>query len=98
QLLLITQRGQLIRIKVKDIRETGRAAQGVRVIQLEDGDRVVGVAKLAEPDETEDEPQASLPTPVPVPPAEAGKARGKKPTKATDFLDEDEDDDEDDEE
>ncbi len=33
QLLLITQSGMLIRIKVKDIRETGRAAQGVRVIQ-----------------------------------------------------------------
>ena len=30
QLLLITQSGMLIRIKVKDIRETGRAAQGVR--------------------------------------------------------------------
>jgi DNA gyrase subunit A len=98
QLLLITQRGQLIRIKVKDIRETGRAAQGVRVIQLEDGDRVVGVAKLAEPDETEDEPQASLPTPT-VAPAEAGKARGKKPSKATNFLDDDDDeDDEEDEE
>ena len=31
QLLLITERGQLIRIKVNGIRETGRAAQGVRV-------------------------------------------------------------------
>src|SRR4029450_12807354 len=45
QLLLITQSGMLIRMKVKDIRETGRAAQGVRVIQLEGGDRVVAVAK-----------------------------------------------------
>ena len=65
QLLLITERGQLIRIKVKDIRETGRAAQGVRVIQLEEGDRVVGVAKLAEPDDAEEEAQASLPVPEP---------------------------------
>ncbi len=60
QLLLITQSGMLIRIKVKDIRETGRAAQGVRLIYLEEGDRVVAVAKLAEPDEGEDEPQATL--------------------------------------
>jgi DNA gyrase subunit A len=89
QLLLITQRGQLIRIKVKDIRETGRAAQGVRVIQLEDGDRVVGVAKLAEPDEGEDEPQASLPAAPP--PAPAGK--GKKPS-GTNFLGDDDEDDE----
>jgi DNA gyrase subunit A len=51
----------LIRIKVKDIRETGRAAQGVRLIYLEEGDSVVAVAKLAEPDEGEEEPQASLP-------------------------------------
>ena len=90
QLLLITERGQLIRIKVKDIRETGRAAQGVRVIQLEEGDRVVGLAKLAEPDDTEEEAQASLPAPEPV---EQGRARGKKP--GTPFLDEDGDDDED---
>jgi DNA gyrase subunit A len=61
QLLLITQSGMLIRIKVKDIRETGRAVQGVRLIYLEEGDRVVAVAKLAEPDEGEDEPQATLP-------------------------------------
>jgi DNA gyrase subunit A len=61
QLLLITQSGMLIRIKVKDIRETGRAAQGVRLIYLEEGDSVVAVAKLAEPEEGEEEPQASLP-------------------------------------
>src|SRR6266496_3397296 len=61
QLLLITQSGMLIRIKVKDIRETGRAAQGVRLINLDEGDRVVAVAKLAEPDENDDEPQAALP-------------------------------------
>jgi len=61
QLLLITQSGMLIRIKVKDIRETGRAAQGVRLIDLDEGDRVVAVAKLAETDESEEEPQAALP-------------------------------------
>src|ERR1700730_6555496 len=62
QLLLITQSGMLIRIKVKDIRETGRAAQGVRLINLDEGDRVVAVAKLAEPEAIEEEPQALLPT------------------------------------
>jgi DNA gyrase subunit A len=97
QLLLITERGQLIRIKVKDIRETGRAAQGVRVIQLEDGDRVVGVAKLAEPDEAEEEAQASLPTPSAPLPGESGKARGKKPGAAA-FIDESGDDEDEDDE
>ena len=61
QLLLITERGQLIRLKVKDVRETGRAAQGVRLIDLDEGDRVVAVAKLAEPDEDDEEAQAALP-------------------------------------
>src|SRR5262249_7260307 len=55
QLLLITQSGMLIRIKVKDIRETGRAAQGVRLIYLEEGDSVVAVAKLAETDDSEED-------------------------------------------
>jgi len=77
QLLLITQSGMLIRIKVKDIRETGRAAQGVRLINLDAGDRVVAVAKLAEPEEGEDEPQAALPVvekPAPKDTAKKGDA------------------------
>ena len=86
QLLLITERGQLIRIKVNGIRETGRAAQGVRVIQLEEGDRVVGIAKLAETDEGEEEPQAALPGTDEESPGLAPK--GKKP--GAPFLDEEE--------
>jgi DNA gyrase subunit A len=50
-LLLITEQGILIRFATSDIRETGRAAQGVRLIDLSEGDRVVAVAKLAERDE-----------------------------------------------
>jgi DNA gyrase subunit A len=95
QLLLITQSGMLIRIKVKDIRETGRAAQGVRVIQLESGDRVVAVAKLAETDEGDEEPQSSLPvesSKAPTSKAEA-PAKGKKAAEA--FLDDDDEDEED---
>ena len=84
QLLLITERGQLIRIKVNGIRETGRAAQGVRVIQLEEGDRVVGLAKLAESDDGEEEAQAALPGTRPDEPG--GPSGAKKP--GTPFLDE----------
>jgi DNA gyrase subunit A len=90
QLLLITQSGMLIRIKVKDIRETGRAVQGVRLIYLEEGDRVVAVAKLAEPDEGEDEPQATLPV---APPAPGGESKVQSPRSKVEepdapFLDE----------
>jgi DNA gyrase subunit A len=87
QLLLITQSGMLIRIKVKDIRETGRAAQGVRLIDLGEGDCVVAVAKLAEPEDGEDDLQASLP--VAVEPETPPKAKGRE--SSGDFLkDEDE--------
>ena len=55
QVLLITEKGILIRLKVKDVRETGRAAMGVHLIDLDEGDRVVAVAKLAERDEPEDD-------------------------------------------
>jgi DNA gyrase subunit A len=80
----------LIRIKVKDIRETGRAVQGVRLIYLEEGDRVVAVAKLAEPDEGEDEPQATLPV---APPAPGGESKVQSPRSKVEepdapFLDE----------
>ena len=48
EVLILTEQGILIRMKVDEIRRIGRATQGVRVIRLDDGDRVVSVAKLAE--------------------------------------------------
>jgi DNA gyrase subunit A len=50
-LLLITEQGILIRIAVSDVRETGRATMGVKLIDLAEGDRVVAVAKLTGEDE-----------------------------------------------
>ncbi|MDQ6891649.1 MAG: DNA gyrase subunit A [Acidobacteriota bacterium] len=92
QLLLITQSGMLIRIKVKDIRETGRAAQGVRLINLDEGDRVVAVAKLAEPDEVEEEAQPELPVAASESKALPPKARGSK--EPADFLKDDDEEEE----
>jgi len=44
-LLLVTQSGILIRTAVENIRETGRATQGVIVMRFkEDGDRVISLA------------------------------------------------------
>ena len=48
EVLILTEQGILIRMKVDEIRRIGRATQGVRVIRLDDGDRVVSLAKLAE--------------------------------------------------
>jgi len=49
--MLITNQGKVIRMKVKEISTMGRNTQGVRLIHLEDGEKVVAFAKLAENDE-----------------------------------------------
>ncbi len=51
EVLLVTDRGQMIRTKVSEIRETGRNAQGVRVMNVDEGERVVAIEAFeAEPD------------------------------------------------
>ena len=44
QLLIVTEGGILIRMNVSEIRRIGRSTQGVRLIRLDEGDRVVSVA------------------------------------------------------
>jgi DNA gyrase subunit A len=49
--MLVTDRGQTLRTKVSEIRETGRNAQGVRVMSVDEGERVVAIEALAEADD-----------------------------------------------
>ena len=49
-LMFITNRGKLLRTKVRNIRAIGRNTQGVRMMVLEDDELIVSVAKLAEKD------------------------------------------------
>jgi len=51
ELLLVTEQGQIIRMKAGDLRPIGRDTQGVRLMDLAEGDRLVSVAALSEPDE-----------------------------------------------
>ncbi len=46
ELMVITQNGMFLRCAIKDIRSTGRASVGVRLIKLEDKDRVSCVAPV----------------------------------------------------
>ncbi|PIZ82668.1 DNA gyrase subunit A [Candidatus Pacearchaeota archaeon CG_4_10_14_0_2_um_filter_05_32_18] len=55
-IVVTTKKGMAIRTKAKAIRVMGRVAQGVRVINLKQGDRVGDVAKLVE---VEDVPEES---------------------------------------
>jgi len=56
QVMLITEKGMIIRLNTADISTIGRNTQGVRLIQLEEGDHLVSVARLAEREEDDDSP------------------------------------------
>ena len=58
QIMAITDGGQLIRTSVGEVREVGRNTQGVRVIRLNEGERVVDVAPVVE---REDEGSSAAP-------------------------------------
>ncbi len=56
--MLITSGGVLIRTRVKEIRELGRSTQGVTLINLGEGEKMVGLEKIVESDD--DDVQADL--------------------------------------
>ena len=60
-LMIMTQTGMVVRCSVKDIRETGRVAQGVRLINLKKAnDKVVSIASV----EPEEDAPAALEKPL----------------------------------
>ena len=52
--MIISQQGMILRMRAGDVRAIGRATQGVRLIEMEEGDEVVAIAKLAEKEDDED--------------------------------------------
>ncbi len=50
-LILISDKGKIIRVRVRDIPTKGRATQGVRVMRLDDGEQVAAIERLADPQE-----------------------------------------------
>lgn len=51
EIMLITTGGILIRTRVSEIREMGRATQGVTLINLDEGEKLVGLERVVEADE-----------------------------------------------
>ena len=70
ELMLVTQKGIVIRQKIADIRQTGRNAAGVKLLRLDKGDKLVAMAKVPAGEESED----SDTTP---PPADDASAAGE---------------------
>ncbi|MCD6454414.1 MAG: DNA gyrase subunit A [Candidatus Aminicenantes bacterium] len=58
-IVLITRNGKIIKIKSRELREMGRATQGVRLVKLDEGDEVVDAEKLRR--EKDEATQESLP-------------------------------------
>jgi DNA gyrase subunit A len=51
EIMLTSKEGMIVRIPVKDVRIQGRNTMGVRIMRLNEGDKVVSVAKIVEKDE-----------------------------------------------
>ena len=51
EIMLITTGGVLIRTRVKEVREMGRATQGVILINLDEGEKLAGLERVVETDE-----------------------------------------------
>jgi DNA gyrase subunit A len=65
ELLLITEQGKILRTPTDDIRTIGRATQGVRLMDLEDGDRVVSVALVDKDEEPQKDEESQPPSEEP---------------------------------
>ena len=50
EIMLITDRGVLVRTRVSEIRELGRATQGVTLIALDEGAKLIGLQRIVEND------------------------------------------------
>ena len=61
-LMIVSQNGKMIRIESGTIRQAGRSTQGVRLVNLEEGDKVAAASVIPETEDTNgDEPQGTLP-------------------------------------
>lgn len=60
ELMLMTDGGQSIRIRVSDVRETGRNAQGVKLVTLNKGEKLQAVARVMPDDEESEEDEIEV--------------------------------------
>jgi DNA gyrase subunit A len=59
EIMLITDKGVLVRTRVSEIRELGRATQGVTLIALDDGSKLSGLQRIVENDASDDDQEAA---------------------------------------
>jgi len=71
EVMLITDRGKIIRLRCGEIRLSSRNTQGVKLIELESGERAMAVARLAEREEEGNGQEAEEVSEEPTPEAES---------------------------
>ena len=59
EIMLITDKGVLVRTRVAEVREMGRATQGVTLIAVDDGSQLAGLQRIVESDVGEDGAEGS---------------------------------------
>jgi DNA gyrase subunit A len=59
QIMLITTGGVLVRTRVAEIREMGRATQGVTLINVDEGTQLSGLQRIAESDDDEGDDESA---------------------------------------
>ncbi len=74
EVVMITDRGQTIRTTVNEIRETGRNAQGVKLMNVDDDERIVAMEVVGERVEEEVDSSSEPPSSTPAPELEEGEA------------------------
>jgi DNA gyrase subunit A len=60
-LMIVSQNGKIIRIESGTIRQAGRSTQGVRLVNLEDDDKVAAASVIPETEDSDDDGQETLP-------------------------------------
>jgi len=55
EIMLITEKGMIVRSPIKGVRATGRSTQGVRLMRLDKGDKIACIAKIIPEDEAAEE-------------------------------------------
>ncbi|MCO5119594.1 MAG: DNA gyrase subunit A [Burkholderiaceae bacterium] len=76
EIMLITNGGVLVRTRVVEIREMGRATQGVTLISVDEGDSLSGVQRVVETDDPEDDDGAETGDPGRAPEGDDDGASG----------------------
>ena len=64
ELMLITTKGQMVRTRVKEIRETGRNAMGVKLLTLREGEKLQAIAPVVSQAAEERKPKSKLQRPL----------------------------------